>query len=94
MNRVVLRDALSGNGYWAAVEMMDSDDALRGLRSVWLHWYMKPSIIDVLHVFGVQEASRRNVGLEKKASTTIEAGLLIRVLLPLIQPITPLLQQP
>ena len=54
VNRVVLRDDLSGDGYWAAVEMMDSDDALGGLRSVWLHWYMKPSIIDVLHVSGVR----------------------------------------
>ena len=31
VNRVVQRDDLSGDGYWASVEMMDSDDALGGL---------------------------------------------------------------
>lgn len=47
---MTLRNDLIGDDYWAAVEMMDPEDALR---SGLLHWYTKLSFIDVLHVSGI-----------------------------------------
>ena len=50
MNRAAMPNNLIGDDYSAAVEMMDSDDALRCLESGLLHWYVKLSFIVVLRV--------------------------------------------
>ena len=41
------------DNYPVGVDLMDSDDALRGWRSGWSHWCVKLSFVDVFHVFGV-----------------------------------------
>ena len=58
MNRVALHNDLIGDDYSAAVEMMDSDDALRGRRSGSLKAKVKRSVMDILRASGVRRGSR------------------------------------
>ena len=51
---MALRNDLIGDGYSTAVEMMDSEDALRGRRSGLLDWFIILSFVDVLQVSGVR----------------------------------------